>query len=89
MPLKNGWCSFPSADFTQRSPLGTFSMDVAKAGSMKPGKAALMPPAGGFGRGCGMAQASRNESCRVEPVWLATKSSICSGTATPSMSQRV
>jgi hypothetical protein len=26
-------------------------IDVAKAGSMKPGKVALMPPAGGFARG--------------------------------------
>jgi hypothetical protein len=31
-----------------RSPLGTFSTDLASAGSMKPGKDALAPMAGGF-----------------------------------------
>ena len=47
------------------------------------------PPGGGFGRGYGIGQTSRKANCRVGPVKLATKSWICSGTATPSMSQRV
>jgi hypothetical protein len=34
----------------QRSPDGTFSIDVASAGSMNPGKSALTPIAAGFFR---------------------------------------
>jgi hypothetical protein len=34
--------------WSQRSPLGTLSTDVANSGSMKPGKGALTPIAAGF-----------------------------------------
>jgi hypothetical protein len=34
----------------QRSPAGTFSLEVAKAGSMNPGKGAFTPIAAGFRR---------------------------------------
>ena len=37
-------------DGRRATPLGTLVIEVASAGAMKPGKLALMPPAGGFGR---------------------------------------
>jgi hypothetical protein len=56
MPLKNGWCTLPSADFarcsTSADSSGSTLMNpslavrhLAKPGSMNPGKVALMPPA--------------------------------------------
>jgi hypothetical protein len=41
---------FPGPATLQRDPDGTFLIQIAKAGSMKPGRGALMPIATGFRR---------------------------------------